>query len=221
MTNYHHDSKPFLIIILLFLIDYLLSIDFTRDQSILLTLPKSHPSSTGAGGGGNVIVSHHASVGSMSVSGGTHTSSSNDEDMVTSENINKIWKRRYRRRARIDNNAPKKPPSAYVMFSNDIRAELKAQNLSFTMLSKITGDRWKNLEPNERKFYEVKADYAKDDYILAQAKYQLTDEHKVKKNDNYVIMIIITDIYKYHNFHWLFVVITIIHITLYSNIKNI
>ncbi|KAI7850024.1 high mobility group box domain-containing protein [Circinella umbellata] len=146
--------------------------NFTRDPSILLTSPKSHPSFTG----GNL--SHHASVSSMSLGGSTQTSSSNDEDMVTSENINKIWKRRYRRRARIDHNAPKKPPSAYVMFSNDIRMELKEQNLSFTTLSKITGDRWKNLEPNERKFYEVKADYAKDDYILAQAKYQLTDEHK-------------------------------------------
>ncbi|KAG2217006.1 hypothetical protein INT45_003079 [Circinella minor] len=146
--------------------------DFTRDPSILLTSPKSHPFLTR----GNL--SHHASVSSMSLGGSTQTSSSNDEDMVTSENINKIWKRRYRRKARIDNNAPKKPPSAYVMFSNDIRMELKEQNLSFTTLSKITGDRWKNLEPNERKFYEIKADYAKDDYILAQAKYQLTDEHK-------------------------------------------
>ncbi|KAI9497743.1 hypothetical protein BDB00DRAFT_803850 [Zychaea mexicana] len=112
------------------------------------------------------------------MSGGAQTSSSNDEDMVTSENIHKMWKRKYRRRAKADGNAPKKPPSAYVMFSNEVRAELKEQNLSFTALSKITGDRWKNLNPNERKLYEIKAAYAKEDYILALSKYEVTDEHR-------------------------------------------
>ncbi|KAI9272934.1 hypothetical protein BDA99DRAFT_556525 [Phascolomyces articulosus] len=157
-----------------------------RDKFVLLTPPSSHTScSTTAAttiastSSASAIVSHRASVSSMS--GGTQTSSSNDEETsstVTSENINKIWKRKYRRRARADDNAPKKPPSAYVMFSNDVRAELKEQNLSFTALSKITGDRWKNLDPNQRKIYEMRATFAKEDYILALEKYELTDEHK-------------------------------------------
>ncbi|KAI8141798.1 hypothetical protein BJV82DRAFT_617570 [Fennellomyces sp. T-0311] len=144
--------------------------DPTRDQLVLLTPPTSHASA------GAAAVSHRASVSSMST--GAQTSSSNDEDMVTSENLSRVWKRKYRRHAKADDNAPKKPLSAYVMFSNEIRVELKDQNLSFTTLSKVTGDRWKKLSPNERKFYEIKAAYAKQDYAVALAKYELTDEHK-------------------------------------------
>src|SRR5882757_7763872 len=41
-------------------------------------------------------------------------------------------KRKYRRHPKPDENAPERPPSAYVIFSNKVREEVKDQNLSFT-----------------------------------------------------------------------------------------
>jgi hypothetical protein len=46
-------------------------------------------------------------------------------------------------------NAPEKPASAYVVFSNGIRAELKGSK-SFSELARIVGERWKALEPQHK-----------------------------------------------------------------------
>lgn len=88
-------------------------------------------------------------------------------------------KRKYRRHAKADKNAPVKPPSAYVMFSNQVRSELKDYNMSFTDLAKIVGDRWKSITPDEKEVYERTATKAKEEYLDALAKYEKTDEHKV------------------------------------------
>ncbi|KAI9285354.1 hypothetical protein BC943DRAFT_324111 [Umbelopsis sp. AD052] len=87
-------------------------------------------------------------------------------------------KRKYRRHAKADKNAPIKPPSAYVMFSNQIRSELKDYNMSFTDLAKIVGDRWKSISPNEKDQYDRTALNAKEEYLDALAKYEQTDDHK-------------------------------------------
>ncbi|KAG1240362.1 hypothetical protein G6F68_017737 [Rhizopus microsporus] len=81
--------------------------------------------------------------------------SSTEEEAVTSDNVHRLWKRKYHRHPKPDTNAPVKPPSAYVMFSNDIRAELKQQNRSFTDLAKIIGDRWKSISAEEKELYET------------------------------------------------------------------
>ncbi|KAI8985435.1 hypothetical protein BDB01DRAFT_788241 [Pilobolus umbonatus] len=104
--------------------------------------------------------------------------SSTEEEAVTSDNVHRLWKRKYQRHAKPDTNAPIKPPSAYVMFSNDIRSELKKENKSFTDLAKIIGDRWKNISVEEKERYEGIASKAREDFIRKTSEYQKTDLYK-------------------------------------------
>ncbi|KAL9541707.1 hypothetical protein MBANPS3_008969 [Mucor bainieri] len=104
--------------------------------------------------------------------------SSTEEEAVTSDNVHRLWKRKYHRHAKPDTNAPLKPPSAYVMFSNDVRAELKQQNKSFTDLAKIIGDRWKNISPEGKELYETNALRAREDYLKKIEEYQKTDSFR-------------------------------------------
>jgi hypothetical protein len=110
------------------------------------------------------------------VDGRQDTISSTEEDNFSEFTRSK---RKYRRHAKADKNAPVKPPSAYVMFSNQVRSELKNYNMSFTDLAKIVGDRWKSISPDEKEIYERTATKAKEEYLEALAKYEKTDEHKV------------------------------------------
>ncbi|ORX96627.1 HMG-box [Basidiobolus meristosporus CBS 931.73] len=87
-------------------------------------------------------------------------------------------KRRYRRHPKPDKNAPEKPPSAYVMFSNKVRAEFKDQNMSFTDMAKIVGDRWKSLSPEEKEDVDQCAAKAKQEYTEALEAYKKTPEYK-------------------------------------------
>lgn len=105
--------------------------------------------------------------------------SSTEEETVTSDNVHRLWKRKYHRHAKPDTNAPLKPPSAYVMFSNDVRAELKKQNKSFTDLAKIIGDRWKNISPEEKEAYEINALKSREEYLKKLEEYHKTDSFKV------------------------------------------
>ncbi|CAM0139861.1 unnamed protein product, partial [Umbelopsis sp. WA50703] len=112
---------------------------------------------------------------SSRVDGRQDTISSTEEDNFSEFTRSK---RKYRRHAKADKNAPVKPPSAYVMFSNQVRSELKNYNMSFTDLAKIVGDRWKSISPDEKEIYERTATKAKEEYLEALAKYEKTDEHK-------------------------------------------
>lgn len=116
---------------------------------------------------------------SNSASNGRNSSvSSTEEDNGISDSPVTEHKRKYRRHAKPDKNAPVKPPSAYVMFSNKVRAELKDQNMSFVDLAKIVGDRWKAISPEEKEHYEQTAAREKEDYQAALSRYEQTDDHK-------------------------------------------
>jgi hypothetical protein len=104
--------------------------------------------------------------------------SSNDDDESIYTNDGSSLKRKYRRHPKPDSKAPVKPPSAYIMFSNDSRAALKDQNLSFAELAKIVGDQWKNLSHFEKQNYERMAMRAKDEFLAALERYKLTPEYK-------------------------------------------
>ncbi|RUP43185.1 high mobility group box domain-containing protein [Jimgerdemannia flammicorona] len=115
---------------------------------------------------------------SNSASNGRSSVSSTEEDNGISDSPVTEHKRKYRRHAKPDKNAPVKPPSAYVRFSNKVRAELKDQNMSFTDLAKIVGDRWKAISPEEKEAYETAAARAKEDYQAALSSYEQTEDHK-------------------------------------------
>ncbi|KAI8078170.1 uncharacterized protein B0P05DRAFT_542820 [Gilbertella persicaria] len=109
----------------------------------------------------------------------TNSISSNDDDdsIDTNGSAHTATKRKYRRHPKPDRNAPIKPPSAYIMFSNDARAELKDQNLSFAELAKIVGDRWKNLTHIDKQAYERMAMRAKDEYLASLEQYRQTPQY--------------------------------------------
>ncbi|KAI8882182.1 hypothetical protein K501DRAFT_286010 [Backusella circina FSU 941] len=87
-------------------------------------------------------------------------------------------KRKYRRHPKRDKHAPIKPPSAYIMFSNDARAQLKNQNLSFVEIAKYVGDSWKKLDPVQKQTYERTAMREKDKFIERLNQYRKTPEYK-------------------------------------------
>ncbi|EXJ71054.1 uncharacterized protein A1O5_06047 [Cladophialophora psammophila CBS 110553] len=87
-------------------------------------------------------------------------------------------KRKYRRHPKPDENAPERPPSAYVIFSNKVREEVKEQNLSFTQIAKLVGDRWQKLDPSGKEPFEAQASTAKEKYNIQLSAYRKTEEYR-------------------------------------------
>jgi hypothetical protein len=87
-------------------------------------------------------------------------------------------KRKYRRHPKPDENAPERPPSAYVIFSNKMREELKGRNLSFTEIAKLVGENWQNLAPGEKEPFEQQAFTAKERYNNELSIYKTTDSYR-------------------------------------------
>ncbi|KAJ9652966.1 hypothetical protein H2198_007809 [Neophaeococcomyces mojaviensis] len=86
-------------------------------------------------------------------------------------------KRKYRRHPKPDENAPEKPPSAYVLFSNLVREEVKADSLSFTEIARLAGERWQTLDPSQKELCESHAAALKDAYATRLAEYKKTDAY--------------------------------------------
>ncbi|KAF3006024.1 hypothetical protein E8E13_010662 [Curvularia kusanoi] len=94
-------------------------------------------------------------------------------------------KRKYRRHPKVsfllanpDENAPERPPSAYVIFSNQVREVLKGQDLSFTEIAKVVGERWQVLPSEEREACERQANSAKEKYYAGLAEYKKTEQYE-------------------------------------------
>ena len=87
-------------------------------------------------------------------------------------------KRKYRRHPKPDDNAPERPPSAYVLFSNHIREEIKGKDLSFTDIAKLVGQRWQALSASEREPYETRAASLKETFNQHLVEYKKSDQYK-------------------------------------------
>lgn len=87
-------------------------------------------------------------------------------------------KRKYTRHPKSDENAPERPISAYVVFANKMREELKGRKLSFTAIAKLVGENWRNIAPGEKEPFEQQAFSAKERYNNEVAEYKKTNEHK-------------------------------------------
>ncbi|KAI1264107.1 hypothetical protein F5Y18DRAFT_436931 [Xylariaceae sp. FL1019] len=93
-----------------------------------------------------------------------------------------VAKRKYRRHPKPDENAPERPPSAYVLFSNKMRDDLKGQNLTFTEIAKLVGENWQNLNRDEKEPFERQANEAKERYNRDLSDYKKTAQFS-KYND--------------------------------------
>lgn len=86
----------------------------------------------------------------------------------------KEGKRRYRRHPRPDNNAPKKPKTAYVNFADHLRTDPSISCLSFVDIAKEVGRRWQNLSPESKRVWESQAARATQEYEAEMDEYKKT-----------------------------------------------
>ncbi|KFZ02250.1 hypothetical protein V500_00336 [Pseudogymnoascus sp. VKM F-4518 (FW-2643)] len=87
-------------------------------------------------------------------------------------------KRKYQRHPKPDENAPARPRSAYVIFSNKMREDLEGKSLSFTETAKLVGKKWQHLAPSEKEPYEQQGFAAKEKFTTELAEYRKTKSYK-------------------------------------------
>ena len=82
-------------------------------------------------------------------------------------------------RAKKDPNAPKKPLSAYIIFSKERRASVVAENPGMKVgeVAKVLGARWKAIGAEEKSVFEAKAKEDKARYQAEMDAYVPTPEH--------------------------------------------
>jgi len=78
-----------------------------------------------------------------------------------------------------DPNAPKKPLSAYFLFTNDERQKIKEEfpNMSITEIAKETGRRWANISPDIREKYEARYQESRNQYDQDMANYNQSNSN--------------------------------------------
>ena len=87
-------------------------------------------------------------------------------------------KRSYRHHPKPDPNAPERPYSAYVSFSNSLREDPKMQSLSFTEISRLVGERWQALAPKDKERWKQDAAAPWEEYKRQLAAYQQSQNHR-------------------------------------------
>jgi hypothetical protein len=87
-------------------------------------------------------------------------------------------KRRYRHHQRKDPHAPRRPSCDYVLFGNSLRQQLDVAHLSFVEISKLVGERWQRLSPEERVIWTSTAAEQKSRYLTELAEYQQSKEYQ-------------------------------------------
>jgi hypothetical protein len=86
--------------------------------------------------------------------------------------------RPYRRHPRPDPNAPHKPKTAYVLFSEHVRQDPALSHSSFTEIAKETGKRWRELSYEERLvIWETPAAHRLQDYRKKLERYKQTKNY--------------------------------------------
>lgn len=59
-----------------------------------------------------------------------------------------------------------------------MRDDLKGQNLSFTDIAKLVGEKWKVLDPEHKEGYEHEASIAKEKYNSEMQEYKKTESYR-------------------------------------------
>ncbi|KAL8690745.1 MAG: hypothetical protein Q9218_003887, partial [Villophora microphyllina] len=90
---------------------------------------------------------------------------------------NQTPKRQYNRHPRPDPDAPQRPLSAYVLFSNAVRDQMKDQALSFADKAKVVGDRWRDLSDESRDYWKRVASGPWEKYKADRDQYLTTESH--------------------------------------------
>ncbi|KAL9636010.1 MAG: hypothetical protein Q9204_002410 [Flavoplaca sp. TL-2023a] len=97
---------------------------------------------------------------------------------LLSRSLPQHTKRQYTHHPKPDPNAPQRPRSAYVIFSDSLRGELKGHALSFTQQSKIAGERWQDMPDSAKASWKQATDGAWNKYRADKLKYQDSDPYR-------------------------------------------
>ena len=86
-----------------------------------------------------------------------------------------------------DPNAPKAPLTSYFLFTAEERPKIKAEDpsLSFGEIAKLIGQRWKEVDPEDKKRYEKIAEEGKKKYDIDMAAYKEGNYNPVQNNENH------------------------------------
>ncbi|NWH31926.1 HM20A protein, partial [Chloropsis hardwickii] len=90
-------------------------------------------------------------------------------------------KGRKRKKPLRDTNAPKSPLTGYVRFMNERREQLRAKRpeVPFPEITRMLGNEWSKLPPEEKRRYLDEADRDKERYMRELEQYQKTEAYKV------------------------------------------
>ena len=79
-----------------------------------------------------------------------------------------------------DVNAPKRAPSAYLIFSNDSRARVSEANphLTMTGVTKFIATEWKGMDADDKMEYQDRAKSLKAQYAAALVEYKKSSQYK-------------------------------------------
>ncbi|KAG0203785.1 Non-histone chromosomal protein 6 [Mortierella sp. GBA30] len=104
------------------------------------------------------------------------------ETKVSKRGKNEEVKKR-KRKAKKDPNAPKNPMSAYLLFCEEWREKVKAQNpeSSFGELGRLLGEQWRKYSEEQKAPYVAKHEKAKAKYAVEKAAY---DAKKADEDDD-------------------------------------
>ncbi|XP_014244293.1 FACT complex subunit Ssrp1 isoform X2 [Cimex lectularius] len=91
--------------------------------------------------------------------------------------------RKKREKKHRDADKPKRAPSAYMLWFNDSREKIKADNpgISFTDIAKKGGELWKNL--SDKSEWEKKAAKLKEEYTQAMSEYKASGKANKSKEE--------------------------------------
>lgn len=90
-----------------------------------------------------------------------------DSNQISNRHFKKVFEdkaaqdkeRRAQEVQKYEENRPKKPLGAYMLFSKDARAQVMQENAgaSITEIAKLLGERWRALDASEKQTYVDKA----------------------------------------------------------------
>ncbi|XP_042081761.1 deoxyribonuclease-1-like 2 isoform X2 [Haplochromis burtoni] len=91
-----------------------------------------------------------------------------------------------KKKKKKDPNAPKRPPSAFLIFTSEHREKIKADNpvISITDIAKNFGEMWKKMSTTEKAPYEAKYAKLKEKYEMEVAAYRAKGAKNVEPADD-------------------------------------
>ncbi|XP_016331372.1 high mobility group protein 20A-like [Sinocyclocheilus anshuiensis] len=116
----------------------------------------------------------------QSGSPGANTDNSSQRNGEEKPRRSSWTKGRRRKKPLKDSNAPKAPLTGYVRFMNEHREQLRAErpDMPFPEITRMLGNEWSKLPPEEKQRYLDEADKDKERYMRELEQYQKTEAYK-------------------------------------------